>query len=139
MPLKTEPLDEPTMNLTSMLDVVMLLIIFFMVSTKFSEEERQSTVQVPTVSDSVAMSSQPDELIVNVTVDGQISVRTKPYTLESLKEMLIGVREGFPGQAVVIRGDGRGTYQTVVDVMSAVKSAGIKTVSLAHSPIPKGN
>ena len=138
MPLKTEPLEEPTLNLTSMLDIVMLLIIFFMVSTKFSEEERQSSIQVPSVSDNIAMSSQPDEIIVNVTAEGTISVRNQSHTLESLKTMLEGAKEVFPGQSVVIRGDGRGNYQSVMDVISAVKSAGIKGVSLAHSPNPKG-
>ncbi len=138
MPLKTEPLEEPTINLTSMLDIVMLLIIFFMVSTKFSEEERQSSIQVPTVADNLAMSNQPDEIIVNVTAEGAISVRNQSHTLESLKTMLEGAKEVFPGQSVVIRGDGRGSYQSVMDVIATVKSAGIKGVSLAHSPTPKG-
>ena len=138
MPLKTEPLEEPTINLTSMLDVVMLLIIFFMVGTKFTEEERQTGIQVPTVSDNLALSGQPDEIIVNVTVDGKVNVRNEDHTLESLKVLLGTAREVFPGQAVVIRGDGRGEYQIVMDVISACKTAGIKNVSLAHTPNPKG-
>lgn len=138
MPLKTEPLEEPSINLTSMLDIVMLLIIFFMVGTKFSEEERQTGIQVPSVSDNVALSSQPDEIIINVTVDGNVSVRNETYTLETLKAMLESARGVFPGQGVVIRGDGRGNYQAVMDVISACKAAGIKTLSLAHTPNSKG-
>lgn len=139
MPLKTEPLDEPSINLTSMLDVVMLLIIFFMVGTKFSEEERQTGIQVPTVSENLALSGQPDEMIVNVTVDGKVNVRGEELSLDSLKTMLIQAREVFPGQAVVIRGDGRGEYQIVMDVISTCKLAGIKNVSLAHTQNPRGN
>lgn len=139
MPLKTEPLEEPSINLTSMLDVVMLLIIFFMVGTKFSEEERQTGIQVPTASENVALSGQPDEIIVNVTADGKVNVRGGEYTLETLKSMLATARESFPGQAVVIRGDGRGEYQIVMDVISTCKTAGIKNVSLAHTHLPKGN
>jgi biopolymer transport protein ExbD len=139
MPLKTEPLDEPSINLTSMLDVVMLLIIFFMVGTKFSEEERQTSVQVPTVSENLALSGQPDEIIINVTVDGKVNVRGDEYSLDNLKEMLSKAHEGFPGQAVVIRGDGRGEYQLVMDVISTCKLAGIKNVSLAHTQNPRGN
>src|SRR4029079_9213326 len=99
MPLKTEARDEPTINLTSMLDVVMLLIIFFMVGTKFSEEERQTSVQVPTVSENLALSGQPDEIIVNVSVDGKVNVRGEEYSQDHLKEMLSKAREGFPGQS----------------------------------------
>jgi biopolymer transport protein ExbD len=138
MPLKTEPLEEPSINLTSMLDVVMLLIIFFMVGTKFSEEERQTGIQVPTVSDNFALSGQPDEIIVNVAVDGRVTVKDEAQTLESLKVLLDAAREGFPSQAVVIRGDGRCEYQLIMDVFSTCKDAGIKNVSVAHAPKPKG-
>ena len=139
MPLKTEPLDEPQINLTSMLDVVMLLIVFFMVGTKFSEEERQTGIQVPTASDSLAMSGQPDEIIVNVTVDGKVSVRGQSHSLETLKSMLEDAKTVFPGQAVVIRGDGRCDYQRVMDVISTCKVAGIRSLSLQHIVAPKGS
>lgn len=138
MPLKTEPLEEPSINLTSMLDVVMLLIVFFMVGTKFSEEERQTAIQVPSVSDNLAMSGQPNEIIVNVTADGKVSVRSESHTLDSLKSMLEAARQTFPGQGVIIRGDGRGNYQYVMDVLSTCKAAGIRSVSLAYSPNAKG-
>ena len=134
MPLKTEPLEEPSINLTSMLDVVMLLIVFFMVGTKFSEHERLSSIQVPTVSDNLALSGQPDDIIVNVTSDGAITVMSDGYTLQSLQKMLESARESFPGQSVVIRGDGNGKFQLVADVLSACRMAGIKSIKLAHSP-----
>ena len=139
MPLKTEPLEEPTINLTSMLDIVMLLIIFFMVSTKFSEEERQTGIQLPTVSENFALSGQPDEIVVNVNVDGKVNVRGETQTLETLKPLLEAARDVFPNQAVVIRGDGRCEYQLVMDVFSICKDAGMKNISVAHTPRPKGN
>jgi biopolymer transport protein ExbD len=139
MPLKTEPLEEPSINLTSMLDIVMLLIVFFMVATKFSEEERQTDIQVPTAADNVAFSSQPDDIIVNVSVEGKVRVRDTIHTLASLKEMLAAAHETYPGQSVLIRGDGRVDYQTIMDVISTCKSAGIKKYKLAHVLAPKGN
>ena len=138
MPLKTEPLEEPAINLTSMLDVVMLLIIFFMVGTKFSEEERQTDIQLPTVSENVAMTGQPDEIIVNVTVDGKVSVRNESHSLESLKAMLESAHQVFPGQRVLIRGDGESKLQLAMDVLSTCKAAGINSVSLAHTLKAKG-
>ena len=139
MPLKTEPLEEPSINLTSMLDIVMLLIIFFMVSTKFSEEERQTWIQLPSVSENVALSGQPAEIIVNVDVDGKIKVQNEDLTLDSLRILLDAARFAFPNQAVVIRGDGRCEYQTVMNVFSTCKEAGIKNVSVAHIPKSKGD
>lgn len=52
MPLKTHTDEQPSLNLTSMIDVVFLLIIFFMVGTKFTELERKIGLQVPEVNDS---------------------------------------------------------------------------------------
>ncbi len=49
MPLKTHPDETPALNLTAMLDVMFLLIIFFMLGTRFADQERQIALQVPTV------------------------------------------------------------------------------------------
>jgi biopolymer transport protein ExbD len=138
MPLKTAPLEEPSINLTSMLDIVMLLIIFFMVSTKFAEEERQTGIQLPSVSENFALSGQPDEIVVNVDVHGQIKVHDEELAPDSLKVMLNAARSVFPNQAVVIRGDGRCEYQLVMDVFSICKEVGIKNVSVAHVPKTRG-
>jgi biopolymer transport protein ExbD len=134
VPLKSLPLDEPTINLTTMLDVVMLLIIFFMIGTQFTEEERQYDIKLPTVADVTALTGQPDEIIVNVNAEGQITIRTEPKSLVEAEALLLAARERFPGQAVVVRGDGRGQYQYVMDVMAAARRAGIRNLSLANQP-----
>jgi biopolymer transport protein ExbD len=134
MPLKTSPLDEPSINLTSMLDVVMLLIIFFMLATQFREEERQYDVKLPTVADATALTGQPDEIVVNVDADGTITVRQEPVDLTDLEAIMRLAHDKFAGQGVIIRGDGSGRYQNVMDVMAACRRAGIKNVSLAHRP-----
>ena len=139
MPLKTAPLEEPSINLTSMLDVVMLLIIFFMVGTKFAEDERQTGIQLPSVSENFALSGQPDEIIVNVDANGKVNVQGEDLTSDSLRILLDAARFAFPNQAVVIRGDGRCEYQQVMDVFSTCKEVGIKNVSVAHAPKSKGN
>ncbi len=135
MPLKSLPLDEPGINLTSMLDVVMLLIIFFMLGTKFTEEERLYEIQLPTAGESSAMTDQPDAILVNVQADGAISMRAEAVTLAELEQKLTIAREQFPGQAVIVRADGRAVYQIVMDVMSAIRRAGIRNLSLANRPL----
>lgn len=132
MPLKTLPLDEPSINLTSMLDVVLNLIIFFMISTQFIQEERQYEVKLPTVSEATALSGQPDEIIVNVLSNGNLLVKGKAVTGPELESLLKAARERFPGQAVVVRADGEGKYQPVMDVLAACRRVGIRNVSLAN-------
>ncbi|MCX7393240.1 MAG: biopolymer transporter ExbD [Planctomycetales bacterium] len=134
MPLKTEALEEPRIDLTSMLDVVMLLMIFFMIGTKFSENERGTDIHVPTVSDTAALTAQPDEIVVNIRRDGTIQVKREPQTPESLKVLLQSAQSGFPNQAVVIRGDGHCEYQQIMDVFSVCKDVGVRNISIAHLP-----
>lgn len=132
MPLKTERLEDPGLNLTSMMDVVFLLLIFFMVGSRFNEDkERQLDVQLPTVSAAQPLTDPPDELIVNVYRDGKILLGAAPKTLPELIKELEQARKKFPDQAVVIRGEGEGKYQAVVDVLVACHQAKIKHFSLA--------
>ncbi|MCA9031200.1 MAG: biopolymer transporter ExbD, partial [Planctomycetaceae bacterium] len=74
MPLKNESAEEPSINLTPMVDVVMLLIIFFLVGTQFNKPERQYEINLPTVSDAQPLTSLPDEIIVNVSKTGEFEV-----------------------------------------------------------------
>ncbi len=137
MPLKTSPLEEPSLNITSLLDIILTIVMFFMVSTTFSQNERQTEIQVPTVSDNAVLTGQPDEIVLNVAVDGQMQVSGKPQTAETLSSLLQAALTSFPNQAVVIRGDGRCEYQMVMDAFSACKQAGVRNISVAHLPRQK--
>ena len=72
MPIKTHHDDQPTLNLTPMIDIVFLLIIFFMVGTKFAEMERQIKLEVPTVKQFGALTAAPEKRVINVYRDGTI-------------------------------------------------------------------
>ncbi len=133
MPLKTaEMVEEPKLDLTSMIDIVFLLIIFFMVGTQFTARERQYDIQLPTVSNAQALTSLPDELIVNITNDGSIQLGEQQKTLNELEDDLIAARRNYPDQAVIIRGDGTGPYQNVMNVLAVCHRAEITRISLAN-------
>lgn len=134
MPLKTGTLEEPRLDLTPMLDCVMLLIIFFMVGTQFTTPERQYDVQLPTVSDAAALTAPPDELIINILSNGTLVVRGESLTLPKLEALLAESKANFPNQAVSIRGDGTVKYQNVMDALSACRRVGIRAISLANRP-----
>ncbi len=133
MPLKlTEPIEEPHLNLTPMIDVVFLLIIFFMVGTQFTQREWQYDVELPKVSDAQPLTSRPDDLVVNVLRDGTIILDGEAYTLQRLEQRLRQARQNYPDQAVVIRGDAEGRYQAIMDVLAACHRAKILHISLAN-------
>lgn len=134
MPLKTAPLEEPNINITSLLDVILFLVMFFMVGAHFSENEQQTDIEVPTAAAASTLSGVPDAIVVNVATDGHVTVLGKPTTLDALVETLRQARIEFPNQSVVIRGDGRCPYQLVMDALSVCSEAGIRNVAVAHQP-----
>ncbi len=133
MPLRSsESAEEPSINLTPMIDVVMLLIIFFMVGTKFSDRERQFHIELPTVADAQPLTSRPDEIVVNVDRDGQFFLNEDPMTRQQLFDRLRQAQENYAEQAVVIRGDGEGTYQHIMDVLAMCHQVKITNIKLAN-------
>ncbi|MEW4528979.1 biopolymer transporter ExbD [Maioricimonas sp. JC845] len=132
MPFKTDTIEEPTLNLTPMIDIVLLLVIFFMVGTQFSEEERQYSIELPTVSDAQPLTALPDELVVNVDGEGRIYIEDRELTTDELEQELTAARERYADQAVVIRGDADGPYQNVMTILSICKDVKIRNVQLAN-------
>lgn len=131
MPLKIQPLEEPQLNLTPMIDIVFNLLIFFMVGTRFADLERQFDVHLPQVSAAQPLTSLPDEIVINVFNDGKIIVRREELSREQLLERLIEARERYSDQAVLIRGDGAADFQQIADVLAICHKADIRNFSLA--------
>ena len=131
MPLKTHADESPAMNLTSMIDVILLLLIFFMVSSEFSEMERDIDLKVPEVSNAGALTSGPSKRVVNVFSDGAITLDDESVSLADLTAKLAGAREQYADLGVVVRGDGAGPFQNVAEVLNACKEAGIAELAIS--------
>ena len=133
MPLKIEREDQNAINLTPMIDIVFLLIIFFMVSTKFSElneVERDLAINVPAVSDATALTAAPNKRLVEVSRDGAIKLDRHAVTLGELKSKLSAAKQQYPKLGVVIRGDGRGALQHSVEVLATCRKAQITDLNI---------
>ena len=134
MPLKLQREDQTTINLTPMIDIVFLLIIFFMVSTKFSElneAERDIAVNVPSVARASAITAAPDKRVINVMQDGTIKLDKKQVTLNELRQELSVAQRQYNKLGVVIRGDAQSLYQNVASVMATCRQAKIADLNLS--------
>lgn len=134
MPLKTTQDEQPSLNLTPMIDIVFLLIIFFMVGTRFSElreEEKQLPINVPEVSDGTALTAPPGIKTINVYQDGTIQFLKKPVSLEQLTSQLTELKQRYPKQGIVVRGDATSEHQAVVGVINACREAEITDISIS--------
>lgn len=128
--------DElPHINMTPMVDVILCLLIFFMAATRLYDwEEDQFNVRVPEVSDAAPLTAAPDDLDLNVTQPGRVTIDGQTLTLPQLVERLRAARGRYPEQGVLIRGDARLSYQAIADVLAACEAAGIASVRLPVRP-----
>ncbi len=132
MPLKTHVDEQPTLNLTPMIDIVFLLIIFFMVGTKFSELERKIGLRIPEVSNVEALTAAPEPKVVNVYGDGQITLDRMPVdSLAELTERLAAAKSQYSDLGVLVRGDATGQFQNVAEVLNACKQADVRELGIA--------
>jgi biopolymer transport protein ExbD len=130
MPLKIQHDETPALNLTSMIDILFLLIIFFMVATKFDELERNIQVDVPQVAHADDADPPPKPLVVSIESDGSIDLDGATVTLEELTARLTSARSTSGGPAVVVRGDAKCPFQNVASVLAACREAGISELGI---------
>lgn len=138
MPLKTSADEQPTLNLTPMIDIVFLLIIFFMVGTKFtelSEAEKNIPLHVPTVSAATALTDAPRKSVINLFNDGTITFNNKTVPIEELAKKLQQSRTQYSKAGVVVRGDATVNMQSLTNVLTACRDAGISDMGISVKPL----
>jgi biopolymer transport protein ExbD len=130
MPLKLQHDEIPTLNLTSMIDVLFLLIIFFMVATKFDEMERNVQVSVPQVAQAGEDTPPKQPLVVSVLPDGHLELDGTSVNAIELTSRLAGARTPLTEPTVVIHGDAKCPFQYVADALGACRQAGISELGI---------
>jgi biopolymer transport protein ExbD len=124
-------------NLTPVIDVVFLLLIFFLVATRFDQEEREVSVILPEVVQAEPLSMPPEELIVNFTSDGAYKVQNEVLSEDQLDQLLQQAGLKNPGtQAVLIRGDADADWRLGVRVMGLCNRAKITDYRVAVREAP---
>jgi len=123
----------PSLALTSMLDVIFLLLCFFVTVSVFSQWESEISIKLPSAGTADEPNRLPGEIILNLAKDGSVIVNGKLLSLEELKPRLAKVARFYPDQAVIIRADGGLSYERLVKVIDACRAAEIWNFSLATS------
>lgn len=124
--------DEPEINLIPLIDVLLVIIIFLMLTTtyaKFSGLE----INLPTA-DASKQAEQPNEVNVAVTATGQVLVNKTPLQaadVRSISEALRRAAGDGKDPVIVINADAKATHQSVVDIMQAAQTAGYPHISFA--------
>ena len=130
MPLKTHQDEQPTLNMTPMIDVVFLLLIFFMVATRFAEMERDIELELPEVAATQTLDSAPKQRVVMVHDDGRVTLDRNEVLLPELTQKLSLAKQEYPRLSVVIRGDASCAFQHVAATLAACKEAHISDLGI---------
>ena len=115
------------LELTPMIDVVFLLMIFFLVASKLDEADRSIDVVLPQAAAAKPLTSQPREFIVNIDRAGNYFAGARPVGLDELQQLLRQSATDNPArQTVIVRADEQTLHKFVVAAMDACVQAGIE-------------
>jgi biopolymer transport protein ExbD len=132
MKFDAEPKSKsPALALTSMLDVIFLLLCFFVTVSVFSQWESEISIRLPEAKTSEQQDRLPGEIIVNLAKDGSLRVNGTAMTLDDLQGRLKKIAKFYPGQSVIIRADRETQYEQLVSVIDACRGADVWNFSLA--------
>lgn len=118
--------ESVSIDLTPIIDMVFLLLIFFLVATTFQQTEREMQIALPYASSAGPISAALREIIVNVDLEGRIVVNGALLTAEELQALITRAIADNPEQKVTVRGDRGTAYGNVVQVLDICKNSGIQ-------------
>ena len=125
------PLHHPGIQLAPLVDVLLLLLIFFLLTWNAARNENELDVKVPKASAAKEKTSPIGDVVVNVKADGNVVVNRRTLSAAELSELLKSLVQLNAEQAVVIRGDEAGAYRNVVGVLNICSEAEITNVAFA--------
>ena len=127
------PKDDPEINLISLIDISLLLVIFFMLSATFSQEGRLK-IELPQTSLTPTGRQKSDPIVITVSQAGSYRVNDRelvnssPDTLRAAIQEIAGADRAKP---VTVRADGRATHQSVVSAMDVLGKLGFVRINIA--------
>ena len=133
--------EESAVNLMPLIDMVFLLLIFFLVATTFAQEERDLRVQLPPTGMPKPLSAPPQQLIINIQADGTAVVGVDTYAFEDLARLLVRAVRERPDREVLIRADERSLHLYFAQVASLCREVGIEELKVGYviqapKPVP---
>ncbi len=129
---RNQPISEPEINLIPLIDVLLVIIIFLMLTTTYARFSGLE-INLPTA-DASKQPEPPNEVSVAVTASGQVLINKTPLAAPSVAAISEALRRAA-GDAkeplIVINADAKATHQSVIDVMQAAQTAGYPRISFA--------
>ena len=125
--------ERVAFQIAPMVDILLFLLVFFMLTWNFSRSEAELDVKVPAAREGKEIRRPAGEVILNVKKDGVLVMNRRVMSSDELKETLTRIAKLYPDQPVVLRGDESVNYRYVVDALDICRAANIWNVAFATS------
>ena len=126
--INQEPIQ---LQLAPMIDVILFLLCFFLLTWNLARYEQDLQVKVPEARNGAPPKGLPGEVIINVKSDGSVELQRRILTVPELKDKLSAIREVYPDQPVVVRAAEDVEYKYVVKVLDACAGAKLININFA--------
>ena len=124
--------ETDIINMTPVIDMMFILVIFFAVSSAFREEERDVQVNLPANAQSATLSAAPKVVVLNVRKSGAYVIGNEQVTLDEIgEEVRLALKED-PDQKVLIRADEQALHGYVAQAVAACRFAGVKEANIGY-------
>ena len=129
---------SPQLIIVSLIDILAILLIFFIVSTTFRKEQPRLQINLPeSQSAEVVAAEKSEPLILRVKSADEITLGADPVALESLAAALRTAKHSAPDRPIAMQADREAPFGVVVKVLDALKQAGVKNISAFTQPEPR--
>jgi biopolymer transport protein ExbD len=120
--------EEAELDMTPMLDIVFIMLIFFIVTTSFVKE---SGISVNTPKAQTASRQDQANIFIAITRDGEVWIDKRPIDVRAVRSVVARLHAENPTGSVVIQSDRDSATHTLVEVMDQVRLAGIEKIAIA--------
>ena len=125
----------PSIIIVSLIDILAILLIFFIVTTTFRKNQPQLQINLPESKSAEQAPAEKDEpVVLSVKSADEISLDGKPITLDLLADALKTVRAQTPTRPIAMQADREAPFGVVVKVLDALKEAGVKNIPAFTQP-----
>jgi biopolymer transport protein ExbD len=125
--------ESNPINLTSMMDMVFNLLIFFLVATTIVQEEQDLAVKLPETTQAPRdPANPPRQLVINIRDDGLLVVAGRSYDAAALSQMLSQVAKEQPPRNILIRADERSTFKHFASVVDLCRRSGVAEARIGY-------
>jgi biopolymer transport protein ExbD len=116
---------KPGINIVSLIDILAILLIFFVVTTTFKKPEAQLKINLPESKTAVEQATPAPPVILSVTREGEVFLGEEPLSIAGLPVAIRRFQEENPGKTLALKADKEVPFGVIIRIMDGLKAAGI--------------